>query len=44
MECRFALDPTRWIASEQWDRMTTRQRELLRMPDSFDQPTAADYY
>jgi hypothetical protein len=41
---RFALDPTRWIAPAQWERMTTRQRELLRMPEAIDQPTAADYY
>jgi hypothetical protein len=41
---RFALDPTRWISSAQWERMTTRQRDLLRMPDAVDQPTAADYY
>jgi ectoine hydroxylase-related dioxygenase (phytanoyl-CoA dioxygenase family) len=41
---RFALDPSRWVSPEQWERMTTRQRELLRMPDSLDQPTSADYY
>ena len=40
---RFALDPSRWVSPEQWERMTTRQRELLRMPDSLGQPTSADY-
>jgi len=35
---RFALDPARWVSPEQWSRMTTRQRELLRMPDAVDQP------
>ncbi len=41
---RFAIDPSRWVSAEQWDRMTPRQRALLRMTDAVDQPTAADYY
>jgi hypothetical protein len=41
---RFALDPARWVSPEQWSRLTIRQRELLRMADAVDQPSAADYY
>jgi Phytanoyl-CoA dioxygenase (PhyH) len=41
---RFAIDPSRWVSTEQWERMTTRQRDLLRMTDSLEQPTSADYY
>ncbi len=41
---RFQTDPTTDFPAERWDRMTERQRELLRMVHGVDQRNAADYY
>jgi len=41
---RFQTDPTTDFPADRWDRMTPRQRELLRMVHGVDQRTAADYY
>lgn len=41
---RFQTDPTLNFPIERWERMTRRQRELLRMVHGPDQKNAADYY
>jgi len=41
---RFQTDPTVDFPADRWDRMTPRQRELLRMVHGIDQRNAADYY
>jgi len=41
---RFQIDPSLFIGDEQWQRMTQRQRELMRMEHGPGQRTAADYY
>jgi hypothetical protein len=41
---RFQTDPTIDFPAGRWERMTTRQRELLRMVLGVDQRNAADYY
>ncbi len=41
---RFQTDPTIDFPVDRWERMTTRQRELLRMVRGVDQRNAADYY
>jgi ectoine hydroxylase-related dioxygenase (phytanoyl-CoA dioxygenase family) len=41
---RFQTDPTLNFPVERWERMTTRQREILRMVHGVDQKNAADYY
>ena len=41
---RFQTDPSVDFPPERWARMTTRQRELLRMVHGTDQRNAADYY
>ena len=41
---RFQIDPTLYIDEAQWQRMSLRQRELLRMEHGPAQRTAADYY
>jgi ectoine hydroxylase-related dioxygenase (phytanoyl-CoA dioxygenase family) len=41
---RFQTDPQLYVGEDQWQRMTTRQRELLRMTHGHAQKNAADYY
>lgn len=41
---RFQTDPTIDFPVDRWERMSTRQRELLRMVLGVDQRNAADYY
>jgi hypothetical protein len=41
---RFQTDPALYVDEAQWDRMTGRQRELLRMTHGQAQKNAADYY
>ena len=41
---RFQTDPAQYIDEAQWQRMTDRQRELLRMTYGQGQKNAADYY
>jgi ectoine hydroxylase-related dioxygenase (phytanoyl-CoA dioxygenase family) len=41
---RFQTDPTIDFPADRWDRMTDRQRQLLRMVHGVAQRNAADYY
>jgi hypothetical protein len=41
---RFQTDPQLYVGADQWQRMSERQRELLRMTHGPDQKNAADYY
>ena len=41
---RFQTDPSLYVDEAQWQRMTPRQRELLRMTHGQGQKNAADYY
>lgn len=41
---RFQTDPAPFIDVEQWQQMSPRQRELLRMEHGLGQKNAADYY
>lgn len=41
---RFQTDPALYVDVAQWQRMTLRQRELLRMTHGQGQKNAADYY
>lgn len=41
---RFQTDPTVAFPQDRWNRMTPRQRELMRMEVAIDQPNAADHY
>ena len=41
---RFQTDPAQYVDEAQWQRMTDRQRELLRMTYGQGQKNAADYY
>ncbi len=41
---RFQTDPALYITEAQWQAMTQRQRELLRMEHGVNQKNAADYY
>lgn len=41
---RFQTDPTLNFPVERWERMTPRQREILRMVHGVGQKNAADYY
>jgi ectoine hydroxylase-related dioxygenase (phytanoyl-CoA dioxygenase family) len=41
---RFQTDPAIYIDEAKWERMSPRQRELLRMTHGRDQKNAADYY
>ena len=41
---RFQTDPALYVDEAQWQRMTPRQRELLRMTHGQAQKNAADYY
>lgn len=41
---RFQTDPQLYVGADQWQHMSERQRELLRMTHGPDQKNAADYY
>jgi hypothetical protein len=41
---RFQTDPQLYVGEPQWQRMSERQRELLRMTHGHSQKNAADYY
>lgn len=41
---RFQTDPALYITQQQWEGMTDRQRQLLRMERGIEQKNAADYY
>jgi hypothetical protein len=41
---RFQTDPQLYVGEAQWQRMSERQRELMRMTHGHDQKNAADYY
>lgn len=41
---RFQTDPALYLTEEHWQRMSPRQRELLRMEHGYGQKNAADYY
>lgn len=41
---RFQTDPAMYVGEDQWQRMSERQRELLRMTFGHGQQNAADYY
>lgn len=41
---RFQTDPALYITRQQWEGMTERQRQLMRMERGIDQKNAADYY
>lgn len=41
---RFQTDPALYLGEAQWQRMTPRQRQLLRMEHGPTQKNAADYY
>jgi ectoine hydroxylase-related dioxygenase (phytanoyl-CoA dioxygenase family) len=41
---RFQTDPAIYITAERWEKMTRRQREIMRMVHGPAQKNAADYY
>lgn len=41
---RFQTDPALYLTEEHWQRMSPRQRELVRMEHGVGQKNAADYY